>query len=403
MVPVLLSGCDAMKTAKPKTPATAPEKAVAILSDAPPPPKNPVPTPISALAESASSKDEESQVVTNTTSIPASPNSPDESDAFTVMTWNVEWFFDNEAGDNYSKLAKEKTMASRKQWDWKRDSVAAAIDQARPSVVALQEIENKRVLFYLRRSLARNHNLDYNELAVEGGDFFTEQDVGFMYRQPAEKDTKNLLLGIEPVLVGTFGRSSQMRKDPAFGDVSKHLFARFEVTRGDASEMVTIVTVHLRAGEDSKEIRTKQARSLHAWLASRIEAGENIIVLGDFNTEDSDIPAVGGTDMFVACGFETETKKDDLVDLHQFLPANERQTHLIAKKSFDRILVSKSLIDDDPSRNDLAFKKVQRKREINIKGNADIPDEHWNQYWEIDDANRDISDHWPVMATFDFK
>ncbi len=26
----------------------------------------------------------------------------------TVMTWNLEWFYDDEAGDNYSELGKEK-------------------------------------------------------------------------------------------------------------------------------------------------------------------------------------------------------------------------------------------------------------------------------------------------------
>ena len=64
----------------------------------------------------------------------------------TVMTWNVEWFFDNESGDNYSDLAKEKTAPSRRQWDWKRDAVAQSIADSRPEQTSVYGVRVHGVL-----------------------------------------------------------------------------------------------------------------------------------------------------------------------------------------------------------------------------------------------------------------
>ena len=323
---------------------------------------------------------------------------------FSVMSWNLEWFFDNESGDNYSKLAKEQTAASRARWEWKRDAVAASIAKAQPSVVAFQEIENRRVLWYLARAIARDNDLEYQEICSEGDDVFTEQDVGFVYRLVAKTAAKSgAICMVQPILVSTFGRTAAMQNDDSLAEVSKHLAVEYELSSDDQTERVTIVTIHLRAKEEAVGIRTKQARTVHAWVADKIRAGENVIVLGDFNTEEEQIPAIQGSDMYAACGFETPDKRDDLVDLHSQLPKDQRQTHLLAGKSFDRILVSPSLLEDSPDRVDLSLAKIQRLQELSANGSVDVPDDHWNKYWELDDANRDISDHWPIMATFQFK
>jgi len=329
---------------------------------------------------------------------------PEDVRQFSVMSWNLEWFFDNEIGDNYSKLAKEQTAASRARWDWKRDAVAASIAKAQPSVAAFQEIENKRVLWYLARALARDKDLEYHEICAEGDDVFTEQDVGFIYRSVAKTAAAaGGLCMIEPILVATFGRTAAMHNDDSLAGVSKHLAVEYELSSGDETERVTIVTIHLRAKEEAVGTRTKQARTVHAWVADKIRAGENVIVLGDFNTEEEQIPAIEGSDMYAACGFETPDKSDDLVDLHSQLPKEQRQTHLLVGKSFDRILVSPSLLEDSPDRADLSLAKFERLQDLSVNGTVDVPDDHWNQYWELDDANRDISDHWPIMATFQFK
>lgn len=322
---------------------------------------------------------------------------------FSVLCWNLEWFFDNESGDNYSSLAKEKTAPSRAQWDWRRDQVADALSRAQPAIAALQEVENKRVLWYLTRSLARAHELAYKEICVEGNDVFTEQDVGFLYRSASDTSIHPGTLAIEPIWTGTFGRSAAMRREDSFADLSKHLCVEYELSLGEQTERITVVTLHLRAKEEAVEIRTKQARTAHAWVADRIRAGENVMLLGDFNTDEKQIPAVAGSDMFAACGFETSDPADDLVDLHGLLPVSQRQTHLLAGKSFDRILVSPSLLEDNPSRADLSLIQFDRLQALSVKGSVDLPEKHWDRYWDIDDGDRDISDHWPLLATFQFK
>jgi endonuclease/exonuclease/phosphatase family metal-dependent hydrolase len=326
---------------------------------------------------------------------------PDDAE-FRVMTWNLEWFFDDDPNDNYSQLAKEQTAPSRAKWDWKRDAVAESIHRANPSIAAFQEIENRRVLWYLSRALSRNHNVGYREICIDGDDVFTEQDVGFIYRT-GDDASKRSLLQIEPILSATLGRTAAMRRDDKTAEVSKHLLVDYELSFGETTETVSILTLHLRAREEAVQTRTKQARTVHAWLADKIRSGENIIVLGDINTEEMTTPALPGTDMAAICGFDTPDKDDDLIDLHAQLPAKERQTHLLPGKAFDRILVSPALLEDAPSRIDLSFAKIERPKSLALKGNADVPDEHWNNYWTIDDENRDISDHWPLMATFEFK
>ncbi len=43
----------------------------------------------------------------------ASSDQDKNAEPLTVMTWNLEWFFDDNAGDNFSELAKEKASPSR--------------------------------------------------------------------------------------------------------------------------------------------------------------------------------------------------------------------------------------------------------------------------------------------------
>ena len=63
-------------------------------------------------------------------------------------------------------------------------------------------------------------------------------------------------------------------------------------------------------------------------------------------------------------------------------------------------MVSKSLLQDDPSRPDLVFESIEVLPELAIQGEADVPEEHWEQYWKLPADQRDLSDHFPVQATF---
>ena len=103
---------------------------------------------------------------------------------------------------------------------------------------------------------------------------------------------------------------------------------------------------------------------LHHWLAERIRAGANVILLGDFNTEETGQTTRAESDLGIVSGLETPSVEDDLVDLNLKLAADDRQTHLLDGRQFDRILCSPSLLEDDPLRPDLVFTKIEIARDL---------------------------------------
>lgn len=309
-----------------------------------------------------------------------------------VMTWNLEWFYDEHRGDNFSDLAREQSAPSRGAWNWRRDAVADSIAKAKPDILAVQEIENQRLLFYLARAIERRHQIKYSVAFAEGSDYFTEQDVGFLYRP-----------NIDLLRLSRYQQTRSMRETNRFSNVAKHVEAVFEVPIGDSVEQVTVMTMHLRARAQAIAVRTRQARLVHAWLADRIAAGENVIALGDANSESTAYPAEDGSDMAALSGFDTPSTDDDLIDLGRELPIDQRQTHLLGGKHYDRILVSQALLEDDPNRADLVFEVIERPRELAVQGDVDSPEEHWDRYWDLAEDERDLSDHWPLVARFSVK
>ncbi|TWU03570.1 endonuclease/exonuclease/phosphatase family protein [Neorhodopirellula pilleata] len=311
--------------------------------------------------------------------------------AFSVMTWNLEWFFDDSKQENYSPLSQEKSAPSRGDWNWRRDAAANVIAQTQPSVVAVQEVEGQRVLWYLSQALDRQHQLKYDEYLIQGNDHFTEQDVGFLVESNTEM-VSSIRGNVTP----------RMKKAGRFGSVSKHVAAVIDVPVGDQTESILIVNVHLRSGESGAAIRAKQAASLNEWIRrwSANHQIDHLIVLGDFNTEESAGQINLGSELAVFQSRSTESSDDDLVDLHDHIRLGDRQTHLLTGKQFDRILVSPSLIIDEPGVLDLTLGNVSVRRDLVVQGDVDTPVEHWEQFWQMPESERDLSDHYPVMAEF---
>ncbi|MEM1067616.1 MAG: endonuclease/exonuclease/phosphatase family protein [Planctomycetota bacterium] len=310
---------------------------------------------------------------------------------FTVMSWNLEWFYDENQGDNFSRLAKEQSAPSRSEWDWRRDAIANSLAQAKPSVVALQEVENRRVLWYLTGALKKKHELQYRELAFESRDHFTEQDVGMLYRSP-----------VDLVKISQGGYPNRLRDTEEYYDVTKHLIAEFEYPAGDRTESVIVVNLHLRARADAEPLRIRQIRLLRYWIRDAVAAGRNVVVLGDFNTEDKSAKPTADSDVGVMLGLDTPDRKDDLVDVTSELVRKKQPTHLMGR-IYDRIFCSQSMIEDDPSRVDFVFETVELRKDLAVRGQPDDPDKHYDGYWEMSRRERDLSDHYPVIATFQLK
>lgn len=315
------------------------------------------------------------------------------TDDFVVVSWNLEWFFDDQTFDNRSDLAKKMSAPDRNSWNWRRDAVAASLASAAPSVVAVQEVESSKVMRYLAYALEDQHDMKFRVACFDGAEPFTEQDVAFLYGSKVWLRRTALN-----------GQSRKMHSSGDYYNVFKHIEAEFEVGKPSDPEVITVINLHLRARPEKADIRVRQARLVHTWIAERIAAGQNVIVLGDLNTEE---PAEGmhpDSDLAILCGKHTPQSDDDLIDLHPMLPIDQRQTHLLPGRAFDRILISPSLLADDPDREDLVLDSIERPREWAVKGvGPDEQEAHWNAYWDIDENERDLSDHWPLVARFKLK
>ncbi len=311
-------------------------------------------------------------------------------DQLKVATWNVEWFFDNNAADNQSKIAKEEMAPTPATWSWKRDAVAAVIAEMRPTVIALQEVEGRAVLFELIKRLKEAHKQTYRLAFVEGFDGATEQDVAILYQSGCIEYSRR-------------EQNNAMFKSDQFYSLSKHLFAKFEWEASGHTESVNLVTAHLRAREEAAKERIKQSKLLHYMLRKQIESNENIVLLGDMNFESREGTKMINDDGIEALtGRETPSKEDDLIDLHSRLPTNARRTHLVLEREFDRILVSKSMMEDSPQVKDWVFEKVEIFPKLVIRGKDDNAD-HWEKRYTKPIEQREPSDHLPMMATFILK
>ncbi len=186
-------------------------------------------------------------------------------------------------------------------------------------------------------------------LYIEGNDFFTEQDVGMMHSVPTAADTA---AGSMPASIRCWWPCTAAPKLSAV--TSRWLMCPSILLSRLMSSAVTLRSKSRSSicicvpSREAAEIRTRQARLVHAWVAREAEARRECNCAGDANTEQSVFPAQPRTDMHVLVGQETADTADDLIDLNEQLPVDQRQTHLLNNKMFDRILVSKSLMQDDP-------------------------------------------------------
>ncbi len=304
-----------------------------------------------------------------------------------IATWNLEWFFDDHLGDNYQDLPKKLSAPNREEWQWRLSHVAHAIARLQPTILALQEVESDRTVWYLTQELKRKHQLKYRIAFIQGTDFYTEQDVAVLYRDGLVEYSRRL-------------QTEAQWESRQFYNVNKHILCRFQWGEGEQREDLLLVNVHLRATPDAANIRIRQARLIRSWIADATRAGQNVIVLGDINTEVNFGQETARDEVGILRGLATADERDDLFDLNRYLEDTQRNTHLIGRQ-FDRIFVSRSLLEDDPAKRDLHFDRIGNRKDVAIIGKPDA--DHYNIYYTIPQAERDLSDHYPLVAEFLFE
>ncbi len=300
---------------------------------------------------------------------PATASAQEET--FRLATWNLEWFFDQDTSDNTSNLSKQQSAPNQNEFNERVDTFADAIAEINPTIIALQEIENQKVVQDIADRLQEEHSLAYEVAFVQGRDTFTEQDVAYLIKQ-----------GI-PFNASRFDFTNFVGNHD-FKDLSKHL--KLEVIIN--GEEITLVTIHLISSSPSDRI--KQAKTLRAWTEAMVST-DDLIILGDFNTGLRFQEVTPDSDLGIIRGFQTSITTDDLFDAHQLL--NPRETHVTGKE-FDHILVSPVLRDQ--SGLDLA--SVETRRDLAIRGTEDTSSD--GVAYSLPQNEQDLSDHFPVVAAF---
>ena len=177
-----------------------------------------------------------------------------------LATWNLEWFFDHDTNDNDSDLSHEQSAPDAAEYQSRVDGFAEAIASMNPHVLALQEIENEKVVEDIAERLESSHSLDYSVVFVQGRDSYTEQDVAFLVKDGTTVTASRFEFDFEG--------------DDRYKDLSKHL----RITATIEGHTLEIITVHLITSTGD---RKRQARTLREWAEDLVL--ENLVILGDFN------------------------------------------------------------------------------------------------------------------------
>jgi endonuclease/exonuclease/phosphatase family metal-dependent hydrolase len=302
----------------------------------------------------------------------------------TIAAWNLEWFFDADKGDNQSQTAKEQSAPNDSEYKWRVKEIATAIASFKPTILALSEIENKKVLNDLAERLKTHHQLEYDVGFIQGKDTNTEQDVAFLVlHRPGTQAYSRVEQS------GLSFNNPNLFKIP-----SKHVALTVVHATPTDTQKLTVIALHLKAGGTltDEEQRKRQARTLHRWAKKLMSEGHAVIILGDTNVQTAPDLAKSSNAIGILRGLHTNTHADDLADLHEDLPPGKIATH-VSGKALDRILLSPKLLDE----TGLVFKEIAIRRDLSIRGSVDD-----KPMFSVPQAERDLSDHFPLVATFEY-
>lgn len=289
-----------------------------------------------------------------------------ETEGVRIAAFNGEFLFDGMGDEGGADFPwKGDPAAARAHME----AVAGVVRTLDADVVVLPETEHLGVLeAMVAGPLA---GLGYTPHLVDGKDTFTGQDVGLLSRLPVEAVGRT----DERVEVGL--------TDQTYG-VSKNLWARVTI----AGVPTTLVGVHFLAQPGNPERRGRreaQAEVIRRLVAREQAAGRAVVVLGDLNDFDDEIPDRGGsrpiTDVLARLKAAGPAPDDDLTNVLAEVPQRRRFTAFWDRdddgavepgelSALDHVLLSPAL-----------FRRVREVR-----------------YVHAHDPRR-VSDHFPVVVT----
>lgn len=232
-------------------------------------------------------------------------------DGIRLATLNAEFMFDGAGDEGQASFEHQADPAKARAH---RDRIGEILRMLDADVVMLQEIEDERaVQLLVDESLA---DMGYTVHFVQGGDYFTGQDVGLLSRIPVQE----------------IGRTDERANVGATGDtygVSKNMYARLLL--GDVP--TTLIGLHFlaRPTDASRTPRREaQAEVIRQLVVQEQNAGRAVAVLGDFNDFDGATLDLAGstpiTDVMATIKAAGPGPSDDLRNLMADVPQVERYT-----------------------------------------------------------------------------
>jgi len=193
------------------------------------------------------------------------------ADALVVASWNVENLFDTEdnpafeGDDGYTPRGWARWTEAR--YALKLEHLAQVIAAMRPDILCLAEVENRRVLEDLSRTLRERNGYELPEIVHRDGGDPRGIDVALMAK-------------VAPVGTNWFCSVAGQR------DV---LACDFEIDGRRLTVLMNHWKSQLGKKEESDGIRSREARAVRDFLDGRLKAdpAAAILVAGDFNDSPS--------------------------------------------------------------------------------------------------------------------
>jgi endonuclease/exonuclease/phosphatase family metal-dependent hydrolase len=296
------------------------------------------------------------------------------SDTFTVVELNACWLFDGIGEEQFSTAPQCIEDAEEKV-----TNVANYLSTTSADIIVIEEIESAEMLHRLNEKLGNV----YQEIFVQGTDDYTGQDVAALSRFPVLDMGRTDATQRYPV------PGSSYRAPMGAEGVDKHFWATLDID----GEPVTIIGVHFLAyPDDLMRVVPREAQALivHNLAADFLAQGNDVIILGDINDFDSEVIDAAGdqprsiVDQLLR-DIDPDTEGDELQNVAAWIPQAERYTYWYDEDhdGIDDTPEEHSMIDHMYVSQDLAARIVA----VRIDHGA----------YEA----RTVSDHWPLVATFE--
>jgi endonuclease/exonuclease/phosphatase family metal-dependent hydrolase len=305
---------------------------------------------------------------------PSSATSDDGPVTFTVVALNACWLFDGVGEEEFTTAPQNPAEAEAHLSD-----VAAYLATVAPDFVSLAEIEDAAMLDRLNEKLGGG----YHPVFVQGTDEYTGQDVAALSGVPVIESGRSDAQVRYPV------PESQLRAPQGVEEAAKHFWVTTEI----AGTSVVLIGLHLLAyPDDLQRVTRREAQaSVIRDLARRfLEEGHEVIVLGDVNDFDADVCDAAGNEPRSCVDrllkdVDPDREGDELINVCDRLEPSDRYSYW-----YDR---NRNGIDDgDEEHSQIDHMFVSRGLE------PYLVEVRIDRAYEA----RTVSDHWPIVATFEF-